>query len=142
MAAPAPGAGHRHPATTKGTMFDFDDTAVRKRLLLLLLCGGMTACVTQRPVPAPMPAGLPAPGARQTGQLLLVNRPLADAVADFNRNNCKDGKPIILRDPALGRKTLVGRYPVNAPEMFARDVSALFRVPVNIGDDHIAIGVR
>lgn len=136
MAAPAPGAGSRHLATTKVTMLDFDDTAVRKRLLLLLLCSGLTGCAV------PVPSGLPFPGARETGQLVLVNRPLADAVADFNRNNCKEGKPIIVLDPALGRKTLVGRYPVNAPEMFARDVSALFGVPVSIGDDHIAIGVR
>ena len=136
MAAPAPGAGSRHLATTKVTMLDFDDTAVRKRLLLLLLCSGLTACAV------PVPSGLPFSGARETGQLGLVNRPLADAVADFNRNNCREGKPIILLDPALGRKTLVGRYPVNAPEMFARDVSALFGVPVSIGDDHIAIGVR
>lgn len=136
MAAPAPGAGSRHLATTKVTMLDFDDTAVRKRLLLLLLCSGLTACAV------PVPSGLPFSGARETGQLVLLNRPLADAVADFNRNNCKEGKPIIVLDPALGRKTLVGRYPVNAPEMFARDVSALFGVPVSIGDDHIAIGVR
>lgn len=76
------------------------------------------------------------------GQLVLVNRSLADAVADFNRNNCNGGRHIIVLDPALGRKTLVGQYPLNAPEMFARDVSALLNVPVDIGHDHIAIGVR
>ena len=119
-------------------MLHFDDTAARKRLLLLLLCGSLAACAA----PASVPSGPIAPDAPQAGQLVLVNRPLADAVADFNRNSCKEGKLIVLLDPVLGRKTLVGQYPLNAPEMFARDVSALLGVPVNIGYDHIAIGVR
>lgn len=111
-------------------MFHFDHTMARSHLLPLLLCSGLAACVA--PVPVPV----------SSGQLVLVNRPLADAVADFNRNSCKQGKHIIVLDPVLGRKTLVGQYPLNAPEMFARDVSALLGVPVNIGQDHIVIGIR
>lgn len=129
MAAPAPDC-RQLPSHNDGkvTMFHFDHMAAPLRLSLLLLCSGMAACAT----PAPEPSG----------QLVLVNRPLAEAVADFNRNSCKQGKHIIVPDPVLGRKTLVGQYPLNAPEMFARDVSALLGVPVNIGQDHIVIGVR
>jgi hypothetical protein len=133
MAAPAPDRwqlpSHHHG---KVTMFHFDHTAARPRRMLLLLCSGLAACAAPVPVPVPV----------TSGQLVLVNRPLADAVADFNRNSCKQGKHIIVLDPAVGRKTLVGQYPLNAPEMFARDVSALLGVPVNIGQDHIVIGVR
>jgi len=110
-------------------MFTIDRQGARHGAVLLL-CGSLAACAAPHAPP---------------GTLVLVNRPLADAVADFNRNSCQDSKnnkPIIVMDPALGRKTLVGQYPLNAPEMFARDVSALLGVPVAVGRDHIVIGVR
>jgi transmembrane sensor len=71
------------------------------------------------------------------GRLIFMNQTLADAVADFNRYSAK---PIVIVDPALGSKTFVGQYQINAPELFARDVSAFLGVPVDVGAERIVIG--
>ncbi|QGZ38073.1 FecR family protein [Pseudoduganella flava] len=73
------------------------------------------------------------------GRLVFHNVPLADAVADFNRYNARQ---LVVADPALRMKPLVGRYRVDQPEEFANDVQALLRVPVAIGADTIRIGIR
>ena len=62
---------------------------------------------------------------------------LAEAVAEFNRYT---RKPIEIADPALGRRSLAGRYKIDDPEQFARDVAHFMAVPVSIREDRIVIG--
>jgi transmembrane sensor len=71
------------------------------------------------------------------GRLIFMNQTLADAVADFNRYSAK---PIVIVDPALNSKIFVGQYQINAPELFAKDVSAFLGVPIDVGADRIRIG--
>jgi transmembrane sensor len=71
------------------------------------------------------------------GNLILKNQTLSDAVADFNRYS---PKTIVIVDPELGSKRLFGQYKLDAPELFARDVSTVLAVPINITADTIFIG--
>lgn len=71
------------------------------------------------------------------GKLIFVNQTLKDAVADFNRYSIKT---IVLANPALATRTLVGQYQIDAPEQFARDVSTFLKVPLRITADAITIG--
>jgi transmembrane sensor len=71
------------------------------------------------------------------GKLILKNQTLSDAVADFNRYS---SKTIVIADAALGGKRLFGQYKLDAPELFARDVSTVLAVPVSITADRILIG--
>jgi transmembrane sensor len=73
----------------------------------------------------------------RSGKLVFHNQSLADAVADFNRYNARQ---IVIADPALAHRKLVGQYALNQPELFANDVRALFRVPVSVSPDRITIG--
>ncbi|GGY35763.1 FecR family protein [Pseudoduganella albidiflava] len=71
------------------------------------------------------------------GKVVFQNQPLDDAVAEFNRYNTRQ---IVVADPALRRKPLVGHYRIDQPEEFANDVHALLNVPVAIRADTIQIG--
>lgn len=71
------------------------------------------------------------------GMLILKNQTLSDAVDDFNRYS---PKAIVIADAALRGKRLFGQYRLDAPELFARDVSTVLAVPVNITADTIYIG--
>lgn len=71
------------------------------------------------------------------GKVILKNQTLDDAVADFNRYS---PKTIVIVDAALREKRLFGQYKLDAPELFARDVSTVLDVPVNITADTIFIG--
>ncbi len=71
------------------------------------------------------------------GKVIFVNQTLDDAVADFNRYSLRK---IVIMDPRLGRRTLVGQYPIDAPEVFAKDVSIFLEVPLVITADRIMIG--
>jgi transmembrane sensor len=71
------------------------------------------------------------------GKLVFKDQKLADAVADFNRYSLKK---IVIDDPRLAARTLVGQYQIDAPELFARDVGTFLDVPVRITADRIAIG--
>lgn len=71
------------------------------------------------------------------GQLVFQDEKLADAVADFNRYNTRQ---IVVADPALNRRTLVGTYRIDQPEHFADDLRALWKVPVAVTTDSIRIG--
>lgn len=73
------------------------------------------------------------------GKLVLRNQTLGEAVADFNRYS---SKTIILRDPHLSERRLIGQYQLDAPELFARDVSTVLDVPLAISADTIYIGRR
>jgi transmembrane sensor len=71
------------------------------------------------------------------GKLILKNQTLSEAVADFNRYS---PKTIVILDAALGSKRLFGQYQLDAPELFARDVSTVLNVPLVITADTIYIG--
>jgi transmembrane sensor len=71
------------------------------------------------------------------GKLILKNQTLNEAVADFNRYS---PKTIVILDAALGSKRLFGQYQLDAPELFAKDVSTILGVPLVITADRIYIG--
>ncbi|MDK6076038.1 FecR family protein [Massilia varians] len=71
------------------------------------------------------------------GRLVFRNQTLGAAVADFNRYSARR---IVIADPRLMDKTLVGQYQIDAPEHFARDVGSFLEVPVSITGDSIVIG--
>lgn len=71
------------------------------------------------------------------GMIMLNNDTLARAVAQFNRYNTRQ---ILIADPALRNRTLVGNYRINEAEHFANDVRALFKVPVVVTAEQIRIG--
>lgn len=71
------------------------------------------------------------------GRLVFRNQTLGAAVADFNRYSARR---IVIADPRLMDKTLVGQYQIDAPERFATDVGSFLEVPVAITGDAIVIG--
>jgi len=71
------------------------------------------------------------------GKLILKNQTLSEAVLDFNRYS---SKTIVIRDAALGGRRLFGQYQLDAPELFAQDVSTVLDVPLHITSDTIYIG--
>lgn len=71
------------------------------------------------------------------GKLILKNQTLSEAVADFNRYSAKT---IVIVDERLRAKRLFGQYQLDAPELFARDVSTVLDVPLRITADTIFIG--
>ncbi len=73
------------------------------------------------------------------GKVILKNQTLDDAVADFNRYS---PKTIVIVDATLRDKRLFGQYKLDAPELFAQDVSTVLDVPVAITADTIFIGRR
>jgi transmembrane sensor len=71
------------------------------------------------------------------GKLIFDNQTLSEAVADFNRYS---QKKIIIADPSLGARKLVGQYQIDAPELFAQDVGTVLQIPVAVTAEHIEIG--
>jgi transmembrane sensor len=70
-------------------------------------------------------------------RLVFRNQTLGDAVADFNRYSARK---IVINDPRLKDKVLVGQYQIDAPEQFAKDVSTFLNVSVAFTADSIVIG--
>lgn len=71
------------------------------------------------------------------GKLIFNNQTLSEAVADFNRYS---PRKIIIVDPQLWNRKLVGQYQIDEPELFAKDVSTFLNVPIVITADKIMIG--
>lgn len=71
------------------------------------------------------------------GLLVFQDDPLAVAIAEFNRYNART---VVLNDPGLRDRKIVGQYRIDQPERFADDVHALLGVPVVVGADRIEIG--
>ncbi|MDI7775862.1 FecR domain-containing protein [Asticcacaulis sp. EMRT-3] len=71
-------------------------------------------------------------------EIILKEESLADAAAEFNRYNTTQ---IVISDPELASRKLVGGFRVDQPDSFARAVHAALDVPVSIADDRITIGV-
>ena len=72
-------------------------------------------------------------------KLVFVDHPLSEAVADFNRYSTV---PIVLADPSLGARRLVGTYSIDSPHLFAQAVSAFMNLPLTITPTQIVIGAR
>lgn len=94
---------------------------------------GLSAAIAVRRSPQEVQRRL----AWREGKLVFMNQSLRDAVADFNRYSAKT---IIIADPSLEGKTLIGQYRTDAPERFARDVSASLNVPYLVTANEILIG--
>lgn len=73
------------------------------------------------------------------GQIALDNDSLAHAAAEFNRYN---SRKIVIADPALGDKMLVGWFRADQPDTFARAVQLALNAPVDMTDDRIVIGAQ
>lgn len=73
------------------------------------------------------------------GKLVFHNQTLGEAVADFNRYS---RRKMIIVDPQLSDRTLVGQYQIDEPEAFARDVGTFLDAPIAIAADRIMIGKR
>jgi transmembrane sensor len=71
------------------------------------------------------------------GKMALMSQTLREAVAEFNRYS---SKTIVIVEPALLDKRLIGQYQLDAPELFAKDVSMVLDVPVVITPENILIG--
>jgi transmembrane sensor len=71
------------------------------------------------------------------GKLIFNNQTLSEAVADFNRYS---PRKIVIVDPQLWNRKLVGQYQIDEPELFAKDVSTFLNVPIVITADKIIIG--
>jgi transmembrane sensor len=123
---------------TEGTVEVWsDDGSARKRLVT----AGERTFVADRATDiavARQPVEVQRKLAWREGKLIFDNQTLSDAVADFNRYSLKK---IVIADPALGNRKLVGQYQIDAPELFAQDVGAFLQIPVAITADHIVIGV-
>lgn len=112
------------------------DGIERKRLLV----AGQQAFVSDQPTDINIiqqPLEVERKLAWRKGQLIFKNQTLRDAVADFNRYSMKK---IVIVDPGLSDKTLVGHYQIDEPERFARDISLVLEVPISITTDKILIG--
>jgi transmembrane sensor len=122
---------------TEGTVEVWSDQgSARKRLLT---AGERTFVPDQaaRIAVARQPVEVQRKLAWREGKLIFDNQTLSEAVADFNRYS---QKKIVIGDPAIGSKTLVGQYQIDAPELFARDVAAFLQIPVAITAENIVIG--
>jgi transmembrane sensor len=74
------------------------------------------------------------------GRIELVDEPLGEAVAEFNRYN---QRRLVLLDPKVAGKRLDGLFRTDDAEGFARAVNATFDVPVDLSrPDEIRIGSR
>lgn len=71
------------------------------------------------------------------GKLIFTNQPLELAVADFNRYTRKQ---IVIADPKLAPRILIGQYRIDDPEQFARSVGVLLGAPVAITHERIIVG--
>jgi transmembrane sensor len=119
---------------TEGTVQVWNQQATGRRQLLTVgerafLADGIT--VTRQPNEVRRKL------AWREGKLILKNQTLDEAVIDFNRYSAKT---IVIRDAALGPRRLFGQYQLDAPELFARDVSTVLDAPLHITGDTIYIG--
>jgi transmembrane sensor len=119
---------------TEGTVQVWTQDATARRQLLTVgerafLADGIT--VTRQPNEVRRKL------AWREGKLILKNQTLSEAVLDFNRYS---SKTIVIRDAALGGRRLFGQYQLDAPELFAQDVSTVLDVPLHITSDTIYIG--
>ena len=119
---------------TEGTVQVWTQDATARRQLLTVgerafLADGIT--VTRQPNEVRRKL------AWREGKLVLKNQTLSEAVIDFNRYS---SKTIVIRDAALGGRRLFGQYQLDAPELFAQDVSTVLDVPLHITSDTIYIG--
>jgi transmembrane sensor len=73
----------------------------------------------------------------RNGKIIFNDQTLGDAVADFNRYS---PRKIVIQDARIMRMKFIGQYAIDAPELFAKDVSSYLDVPLVITADAIMIG--
>lgn len=73
----------------------------------------------------------------RAGQIDLDGRTLADAAAEFNRYN---RRPIVIADPVLAGKGLIGLFATNESESFAKAVAGAFGAPLSESATEIRLG--
>lgn len=71
------------------------------------------------------------------GQIVLDGDTIAAAAAEFNRYN---SRKIVIVDPDLEGRTVVGWFRTNEPESFARAVGVAHGVEVKVSDEVIMLG--
>mgnify|MGYP006956302058 CR=1 FL=1 len=71
------------------------------------------------------------------GQIVLDGDTIAAAAAEFNRYNTRK---IVIVDPDLEGRTVVGWFRTNDPESFAEAVGVAHGVGVSVGADVIMLG--
>ncbi|MBL8265978.1 FecR family protein [Steroidobacter sp.] len=75
----------------------------------------------------------------RVGEISLEGQTLANAAAEFNRYN---PRRIVIDDPTLGARQLVGRFRVNEPEEFARAVVSTLDARMEVSPDTIRLVPR
>ena len=70
------------------------------------------------------------------GEIVLDGGTIASAVEEFNRYNTRK---IVLRDPAVGRRTIVGYFLIDQPKQFASAAARMTGSKITEGDDRIVI---
>ena len=70
------------------------------------------------------------------GEIVLDGGTIASAVEEFNRYNTRK---IVLRDPAVGRRTIVGYFLIDQPKQFASAAARMTGNKITEGDDRIVI---
>ena len=105
---------------------------------VLLHAGGELILNPGPPAPPGLMAARPLPPP-QLAQISLDNVTLASAAERFNRVN--DVK-IVIADPALGEKRIVGLFAANDPEQFVRAVAAIHDADVTRNGSNIVIKMK
>ena len=75
----------------------------------------------------------------QDGILDLDGRTLAEAAAEFNRYN---RETVIISDPSLANRKVVGRFHTSDPKGFAAAAAAMLDAHVRTESDHIVLELR
>jgi len=70
------------------------------------------------------------------GEIVLDGGTIASAVEEFNRYNTRK---IVLRDPAVGRRTIVGYFLIDQPKQFASAAARMTGSKITESDDGIVI---
>lgn len=114
--------GRVRVVVTEGRVIAWRDGYAQRRLAV---SAGEEARLSEADV-APPPAAAAARTqdalAWRTGEIVLDGETVAEAAAEFNRYN---ERKIVVHDPAVGGRKVVGYFLLNQPETFARMASAL-----------------
>lgn len=120
---------------TEGTVLVWRDGA---RVPPLAISAGHEAFLAENAPqpPAAKPSRTEDVLAWRRGEIVLDGGTIASAVEEFNRYNTRK---IVLRDPAVGRRTIVGYFLIDQPKQFASAAARMTGSKITEGDDRIVI---
>jgi transmembrane sensor len=120
---------------TEGTVLAWRDGA---RVAPLAISAGHEAFIAKdAPLPAQAkPSRTEDVLAWRRGEIVLNGGTIASAVEEFNRYNTRK---IVLRDPAAGRRTIVGYFLIDQPQQFALAAARMTRGKMIEGKTEIVI---